>query len=180
MFERLHSEFDIEMPNEGHENRFLAKLEKSKGVVSVSSESNRKSIWKPFIAIAASIIICLGIFSISTQREEVMDLAAVSPEYSQAQDFFTLTINNELTKLEAERTPETELIINDAMERINTLESDYEQLKQDLTVSGNDKRVIHAMITNFQNRIELLQQVLQYIDDVKNTKQITNENNTTI
>ncbi|MDT0557651.1 hypothetical protein RM697_03280 [Ichthyenterobacterium sp. W332] len=180
MFERLQSEFDIEVPNSGHENRFLAKLEKTNTSPIPSKPSKLVTLWKPFLAIAASVIICFGIFSIGNQEPEIMDLAAVSPEYSQAQDFFTLTISNELTKLEAERTPETELIINDALTRINGLETEYENLKLDLNESGNDKRVIYAMITNFQNRIELLQHVLEYIDDIKNKKQITNENNTTI
>ena len=53
-------------------------------------------------------------------------------------------------------------------------------LKEDLTISGDDSRVIYAMISNFQSRIEVLQNVLQKIEEIKQLKQITNENATTL
>ena len=53
------------------------------------------------------------------------------------------------------------------MKQIETLENKYEQLKEDLSESGDDSRVIYAMISNFQNRIDLLQNVLQKIEEIK-------------
>ena len=50
---------------------------------------------------------------------------------------------------------------------MNTLETQYENLKNDLLESGQDKRVIYAMIDNFQNRIDLLEQVLEHIEATK-------------
>ena len=180
MFDNLQHEFDIELPNEGHEARFLSKLQTQNKVVEKSSVKSITSYWKPLLAVAASVVICLGLFGTFNQESEVMDLASISPEYSKTQDFFTVTLTSELNKLEAERTPETELIINDALEQISELETEYEKLKLDLNESGNDKRVIYAMISNFQNRIELLQNVLNYIEQTKNAKQISNESNITI
>ncbi|WP_353778682.1 hypothetical protein [Winogradskyella sp. 3972H.M.0a.05] len=176
MFDNLQNEFDIEIPNDGHEARFLMKLESDNNTTTSSS----KTYWRPLLAVAASLVICLGLFGVFNQDPEVVDLASISPEYSKTQDFFTVTLNSEIAKLEAERTPETELIINDAMDRISRLENDYEKLKIDLTESGNDRRVIYAMITNFQNRIELLQTVLNYIEQTKTSKEISNESNITI
>jgi cobyric acid synthase len=49
-------------------------------------------------------------------------------------------------------------------------------LKTDLVDSGNDKRVVYAMIKNFQNRIELLEQVIEKIEEVKNLNTNKNEN----
>ena len=48
-------------------------------------------------------------------------------------------------------------------------------LKKDLVESGNDKRVIYAMITNFQNRIDLLQNVINTIEEIKTLKETENE-----
>ena len=93
--------------------------------------------------------------------------------FSKTQDFFTSTIALELTKLNNERSPETEALINDALKQLDILEKDYNKLKIDLTESGNDKRVIYAMITNFQNRIEILQNVMQNIEEVKQYNQET-------
>ena len=56
----------------------------------------------------------------------------------------------------------------------------YEKLKLDLTSSGEDKRVIYAMITNFQNRIDLLENVLEQIEEIKQLKNSNNENITTL
>ena len=60
------------------------------------------------------------------------------------------------------------------------LENEYESLITDLSESGNDQRVIYAMISNFQNRIEILQNTLQQIEIVKQLKNSKNENNNTI
>ena len=94
---------------------------------------------------------------------------------SETQDFFTATIENELKKLNKERSPLTEQIITDALEQIQLLQKDYQKLKRDLTKSGGDQRVIYAMINNFQNRIDILNIVLEEIDTIKNLKTNTNE-----
>ena len=85
-----------------------------------------------------------------------------------------------MATLDSERTPETESIIKDALNRIDLLEKEYATLRVDLTESGDDKRVIYAMISNFQNRIDLLQNVLKQIEEVKQLNQNNNENKITI
>ncbi len=179
LFEGLQNDFDFETPNLGHETRFLEML-KSDDTIMLSENKSKNNFWKPILSIAATVIISFGLFSIFNQEPEIEGLASVSPKLSETQDFFTATITNELNTLESLRTVETETIINDALKRINTLETEYESLKTDLTESGNDKRVIYAMIRNFQNRIDVLQNVLQQIEDIKQLKQSKNENTTTI
>lgn len=172
LFENLKEEFDIEVPNLGHQQRFLEKLDS--GDSKVIKESSRTfKLWKPLLAIAASIILCISLIGVLTQQPEITGLASVSPEMSKTQDFFTSTIETELKKLNNERTPETQIIIDDALKQLKILENNYESLKKDLTASGDDKRVIYAMISNFQNRIDVLQNVMERIDEVKQLKQIT-------
>ena len=55
---------------------------------------------------------------------------------------------------------------------LSALIDHYDQLKSDLANSGQDKRVVYAMINNFQNRIDLLQQVLEHIDAIKNLNEL--------
>ena len=172
IFENMKDEFDIEMPNIGHEERFLSKL-KSKDVKIVEAKGKTFKLWKPLLAVAATVVICFGLFTVLNQQPEVKDLASVSPEMSKTQDFFTTTIQTELINLNKERTPETQSLIDDAMKQLKVLEADYEKLKKDLTESGDDKRVIYAMISNFQSRIDVLQNVMERIEDVKSLKQIT-------
>ena len=113
-------------------------------------------------------------------ESEVSGLASVSPELSETQDFFTATIENELKRLNQERSPLTEQIITDALEQIKLLETDYQHLKTDLTESGNDQRVIYAMISNFQSRIDILNTVLEDIETIKELKINTNDTKNTI
>ena len=88
------------------------------------------------------------------------------------------TINDELRTLKSFETPETEALIKDALAQISILENEYEDLKSDLVSSGNDKRVVYAMISNFQNRIDLLEQVMITIEQIKTLKE--NRDETTI
>jgi len=179
LFGNLKGEFDVNTPNKDHELRFLDKL-KANDVVSIDSKKSSGFNWKPFLAIAASIVICLSVFITMQNQPEVLDLASISPELSETQDFFTTTIENELKKLNKERSPLTEQIITDALMQIQLLETNYQNLKTDLTESGSDQRVIYAMITNFQNRIDILNTVLKQIETIKELKINTNEPKNTI
>ena len=179
LFSDLKDEFDINAPHEGHEHRFLEKL-KSDQTVSMDSKKLFGFNWKPFLAIAASLVICFSIVLTLNNEPEVMDLASVSPEMEETQDFFTATIENELKKLNDERSPLTEQIINDALEQVQLLETDYQNLKTDLNESGSDQRVIYAMISNFQRRIDILNTVLEQIETIKELKINTDETKNTI
>ena len=94
LFGRLENEFDIDMPNSGHQNRFLEKLNQQ-NTIAVNSTQQESSYWKPFLAVAASLVLCFSIFTFMQQQEpDLKDLANVSPELSKTQDFFTLAIQN--------------------------------------------------------------------------------------
>jgi len=175
LFDNLKGQFDIESPQTNHEQRFLDQL-KARDNMSTQVKNSSGFNWKPFLAIAASILICFGIYSAIPSEPETLDLASVSPEMSETQDFFTVTIENELKKLNKERSSLTEPIITDALVQIQQLETDYQKLKTDLTESGKNQRVIYAMISNFQTRIDILNSVLEQIETVKQYKSNSNEN----
>ena len=82
--------------------------------------------------------------------------------------------------MNAELTPEFQDLVVDALFQIELMEQNYIKLKKDLTTSGNDKRVISAMISNFQDRIDILNNVLNQIEELKTEKTIDNENSSTL
>lgn len=178
LFEDLKDQFNIEEPRSDHEKRFIEKLIVSQN--EVESQPAYARFWKPILGIAASIVllITLGIGFQSTTNEK--DLASVSAEMATTQDFFTSTIAAELEKLNTEESPEYQEIIVDALFQIKILEENYQNLKLALEESGDDQRVIHAMITNFQNRIDILQSVSKQIEELKLIKNETNENSSTL
>lgn len=156
--------WDLAEPNEGHKERFLQKL--APKTAAQSQVISLRSWWKP-LAVAASIALLVFALVPKEAYNPTKELAAVSPQMEEAQDFFTRAIEQELFTLRQERTPETEKLIKDALKQLELLETDYNNLKQDLAKSGEDKRVIHAMIINFQTRIDLLTQVVEEIESIK-------------
>jgi len=176
LFEDLN--FDIEEPHTGHKKRFFKKLGKTSRVS--DKKGNVRSLWAPIIGIAASFLLAfflLGEFIVPPVSAKNSELASISPEMKQTQEFYTSIISKELNALNAEKTPETEAIITDALVQMKKLEKGYEELRKDLVNSGNDNRVIHAMIQNFQQRIDVLSNVLSQIENIKAIKNQNHENN---
>ncbi len=178
ILESIKNDFNFEEPNSGHQQRFLDKLN-SQNKVGIKPKPVIK-LWRPLIGVAASIVLLISIF-VGVQRESnSRDLANISPEMATTQDFFTKAITSELEKLNSEESPEYQDLIVDALFQIKILQENYELLKLDLNESGDDKRVIYAMISNFQNRIDLLQNVVEQIDNLKQQNIKQNENSSTI
>lgn len=173
LFESLEGDFDIHETPTGHQSRFLERLQV------VDKPKSKIRNWVYPLTIAASIA-ALVVFGFLFQNEPTMQasLASVSPEMEQTESFFVSTINEELRTLKSFETPETEALVKDAISQISILETQYEALKTDLVNSGNDQRVIHAMINNFQSRIDLLEQVIETIEQIKTLK--ANRDETTI
>jgi len=169
LFKNLQGSFDIEEPKTGHELRFLEKLSASKGVVSIKKST--KFRWKS-LAIAASIaLLCaVGVGLYNSQPSLDQQVAQISPEVSRTSVYFAGLIEEQVKQLENESTPQTRQIIDDTMLQLDKLETDYARLEQDLVNGGNSKLLLSAMITNFRTRIDLLQEVLDQIENIKNLK----------
>ncbi|GAA3651920.1 hypothetical protein [Flavivirga jejuensis] len=167
LFKKYETDFDIENPESNHTERFLDKLNKQSELQLIKVDKQRRRLWKPLIGVAASVILLITLFIGSQQDPSYSELASVSPKMAETEDFFTLTIAEELSKIKSEDSPEAQTLIQDTIERINALEENYKSLKIDLTESGDDSRVIYAMISNFQNRIDILQNALEQIENIK-------------
>jgi len=157
-------------PSEGHSLRFLDKLNRQKA-------PKKSVVWKRF-SIAASFAILLGLGAVALNQNSSKEygLASVSAEMKQAETYFTTTIEREMQSVKNEISPETQKIIEDGLIQIQILETEYQNLEQDLIKSGNDQRVIYAMIKNFQTRIEILEAILEQTETIKNLKTIPDEN----
>lgn len=177
LFDKLQGTFDIEEPKEGHQQRFLEKLQASQGVVSIQRKKN--SWWKPLSIAASLAILCalgIGFFNSAPTRDE--QVAEISPEVSQTQFYFASLIEEQVKELEDLSTPETQKIIDDTMVQLQRLETNYKKLEQDLLNGGNSKLLLSAMITNFQTRIDLLEDVLNQIENIKTLKNQNDANYT--
>lgn len=175
LFKSLQGRFDLEEPAQGHQNRFLEKLNADKGVVGL--QTKRRSWWKPLSIAASVVLLCalgFGLLNSTPSIEE--QVAEISPEVSQTQFYFASLIEEQVRQLETKSSPETKRLIEDTMIQLQKLEANYSKLEQDLINGGNSKLILSAMITNFQTRIDLLEDVMIKIETIQNLKANDDEN----
>lgn len=153
---------DIELP-EGHEQRFLNKLEKQKKIKPI----------KYWYSIAAGIAL-IGVLtffakdnlSITIENgHESVSLSDVSEKYQEVEEFYIAGVNQkieEIDKLKCKIDEEQKSMIDSELMQ---LKSSYKMLQAELKVNRNDERIINAMITNYQNRIRFLEQVIFQIKE---------------
>ena len=164
-FKELEGKFDIEEPMLGHFDRFKVRLAKE----TIEKPKQNSHTWK-WLSIAASIILLVGIWIGSNTAKPGLELAEVSPEMQEAQNFFVSTIQTELEQIKLKRSDDNKQVIDDALNQLHKLEENYKQLTVELQKSNEDRRVIYAMISNFQQRIEVLQNLLQQLNDLEQFK----------
>ncbi len=161
------TDFDIEEPRFGHLERFQDRLK--------NPAKKKKSFSYKWMSVAASVILIVGFWLGANLTNKTLVLADVSPEMQEAEMFFVSTIKQELRTIEKFRNPTTERVIEDALNQLEKLDDKYQDLVKALNKSNNDRRVVYAMISNYQNRIEILQDVLNQIDKIKNLKVNNND-----
>jgi hypothetical protein len=178
LFKELEGQFDTRIPPEGHAERFAAKLAARDG--SVASLAPKRKQWLRPLAIAASFaVLCmLGLRMLLPSPTVDQQVAEISPEISKTQFYFANLIEEQVRELQAEDSPETKQLIDDTLAQLAKLEVNYRKLEQDLLKGGNSKLILSAMITNFQTRIELLKDVMDKVENIKNLNKQDNENYT--
>ena len=170
------SVFDSSEPHEGHFQRFEQKL-------SQLHQSQNKTFTFGFMLKAAVITLLivlsgLWIYDNSFTTPSVkkgIALREISPEYSEVEMYYTNLINqkyNEINDIPFIDNKQKKML----MYELNEMDSIYENLKKDLTLNPNDDRVINAMIQHYQIKVEVMNQILGQLQQVKNIEQEKQEN----
>lgn len=170
MFSHFKDQWDMEKPAAGHEDRFLDRLEKNRK----KPKGKGLIYWIAMPAAAVIAVLLTLLFTFSPDSND--EVAKISPKTEQTQMYFASIINQELEKVQKENSPETKAIIADAMLQIQQMEADYDKITHDLAKKGENKQLLHAMITNLQTRISFLEDVLVKIENIKKIKENYHEN----
>lgn len=172
MEDKLHNffsenEFDIHEPHSGHLGRFEKRLQ--------GAQSAKKISWK-WMSVAASVILLIGfgLGSMSTTNDEG-GLASISPKMAEVQTYFVNTIDKEIQEIEQNRSLQTEDLIEQALDDLEELEDNYKVFVKELQKNGQQRKIINAMINNYQRRLEILQKTLDQIELIKNPQNISDE-----
>jgi hypothetical protein len=176
LFGKLEGSFDVSSPPKGHRERFQERLGSSAG----ASGPRKQGSWWRNLSIAASIALLLSASVFLFQKEPSMEarVARISPEVSETSQYFAGLVTRQVRELQKMGSPETQPMIADALKQLETLEKDYRKLEEDLVAGGNSKFILSAMIQNFQTRIDLLQEVMERVEEIKQFKNESHENNT--
>lgn len=169
MEDKLHdffseNNFDVHEPHSGHLERFQRKLQQPK---------RRKLPWK-WMSVAACFVLSLGFWLGSNQQKNQLDLGDM-PNMQETQNYFVNAINFELKNVEKHRSLDTESLIEEALEELEDLEDSYKEFIKDLNENGYNKQTIYAMIENYQQRLEILENLLQQIEELKKPAKINQD-----
>ncbi len=161
------NEFDVHQPHSGHFKRFEKKLK--------SEKPQRSMSWK-WMSVAAAVILSIG-FGLGnlTQESNSYDLSSISPKMGETQNFLVNAIHVEMIELEKNRTLDTESIIETTLEELEELEDTYKAYVKKLKRDGEQREIINAMISNYQQRLEILKRALKQIDNLRINNNLENE-----
>jgi len=154
---------------EGHEARFLTKLDKA-----LPEAKQEESFRFSFIKIAASVVVFIGLaygaLNIFDQdpitddpivenndpvkQEELKSLRDVSPDLKKIEDYYLASINLELSKIKL--TPENKDLFDSYVIRLEEMNEEYKVLSKELTEDGPNERTVDALINNLKLRLNLL------------------------
>ncbi|MEA2107502.1 MAG: hypothetical protein U9P82_12435 [Bacteroidota bacterium] len=170
------SVFDSFEPDEGHFDRFEQKLKQL-------HKSKSKTFTLGFMlkaAVVTLLVVLSGLWVYDktftpTAVKDGIALREISLEYSEVELYYTRMVNqkySEINDFSFIDSTQKEML----MKELNEMDSIYENLKKDLTLNPNDERVINAMIQHYQLKVEVMNQILGQLQQVKNIEQQKSEN----
>ena len=165
--------------SEGHDTRFLEKLEQELPIAKKSSYQFN------YLYIAASVVVLLGLSfgayqffqspSKSTEPLKVVEtnlktLGDVSPDLKKVEDYYLASINLELSKVKL--TPDNKELFDGYVERLKELNDEYDTLTLELNENGPNEDTLDALIDNLKFRLNLVmrlkEKLQEFNDDVFN------------
>jgi len=156
--------FDDSEPSGGHLERFSFKL-----ATRLHARKEKKSI-VPYLLRAAVVTLLVTLSSLWTydhlirpEMKKTMSLSEVSPEYRDVETYYVQQVNlmqNDISAIDFKNNPEQKEIM---MQELESMDSIYVELQQELKANPNDQRVIDAMIKHYQTKIEVMTYILEQL-----------------
>ncbi len=163
-------EFNDQQPFEGHEARFLKKLEKRK-------QSTRSKVYM-LMRVAAVFVMAFGLGylynSTNVQTNEMPAVATenysleeIAPEVAEAETYYqqVLTVKQEIVE---DYNMADKAVIESYLSELDLLEGAYDEMRKELVNNYRDERIINSMIINYRTRVEILEALINQLEDIKN------------
>ena len=88
----------------------------------------------------------------------------LSEEFRQAEDYYTQLISMKRTEIQEKLTPEQQ---SEFLKEIDQLDELYTELKKTYQTNAANDRVLDAMISNLQIRLQILNKQLEILENIK-------------
>jgi hypothetical protein len=157
-----------------------------------TGKKKQKGILAPLYkwSIAAALLITAGItvlllvnnkkadtgLYISSKNDSATDINAIAPEYAPQVNEFAKLVALKQEELKA-LAPEQPELYQKFTTDINQLDSSYKSLKKQLGITPNREMLIEAMIQNLKLQLNVLNQQLNIINQIKQSKSNNHEKN---
>jgi len=163
---------DTDRPREGHEERFMNKLESLPNQRPV-----RRIRFRHAIQVAASVAIILTSAILLVRKDKSGDKVAqreIPQAVMEADLYYTSQVDakySEISKFDFEDPADKAVLLDE----LKDLESYHQQLMKDLQANPDDERVVSALIRHYQLKLEVMDQIIKQLNQVKNEISENNE-----
>jgi hypothetical protein len=152
--------FDTEEPLSGHFDRFDERLNKTKGRETIKG-------WSMVLKIAAALILGL-VLTYAVIREsgiayrglDYIASAAELRELREAERYYTRQVDMYYSKIENLRFENDKAQKQLILDELSDLDRQVISLKHDLMLNPEDERVVHAIISNYQIKLEFMDMIV--------------------
>lgn len=155
---------DSDRPREGHEERFMQKLQGLPKQVPV-----RRIRFRHAIQVAASVAIIVASATLLLKQDKSGSKVAqqeIPEAVIEADFYYTSQVDaryNEISDFDFDDTEEKALLLDE----LKDLESYHQQLMNELEANPDDDRVISALIRHYQLKLEVMDQIITQLNQVK-------------
>jgi len=154
--------FDSEVPSEKVWNQIDQKL------------ASKRNMWPTVWKVAAMLFMATTILLIIDRPVIEEETFVMTEEFNQAEDYYISMINEKRVIIEETLTPEQQ---EQFLAEIDQLDTMYDELKKTYQTNSSNERVMDAMISNLQLRLEIMNRQLELLESIKNQN---DENDTSI
>ena len=158
------TDLDSNEPRSGHFERFDKRLRNQWPV--------RRFNFRHALQVAASIAIIVASGIVIIQKSKSGDKVAktvIPAELIEAGDYYMRQVNGKVEQIEGfsfESDQEKAILLNE----LKDLDNYHQKLMGDLETNPTDERVINAMIRHYQMKLEIMDQIIDQLNQIKSQK----------
>jgi hypothetical protein len=167
-------QLDHAEPAAGHFDRFRRKLE---------DQPSGKRGWLTYLK-AASITLLVILSTLwmyenlinRSSLQEGISLGEISPEYQQAEIYYTNMVQSKYREIDEMTFPEDSLQKEILKKELSDMDLIYENLRKELEDNPSNERLIHAMIEHYELKLDVMNQILNQLNELKKLELNNNTN----